>query len=211
MHRATLRLVLLVVGAGPLSGCVSDTMWNGSRLKPLAKSPVYPGGSPVFADQASARLPVPDTVARGQAQTDLPLYAGREHTQGRPLTTTFPFPITRRIMDRGQERFNIYCSPCHGRTGDANGMIVQRGFPQPPSYYLPRLRQAPVGHFFDVITNGYGVMYSFNDKVQPQDRWAITAYIRVLQATRPVGSTATSPTIDANPAAIGRPGAGDAR
>ena len=156
------------------------TMWNGSRLKPLEKSPVYPGGASVFADQTSSRPQVADTVARGQARTDLPLYEGREHAPGRPLVTTFPFPITRQILDRGEERFNIYCSPCHGLTGAGNGMIVQRGFPPPPSYYIPRLRQAPVGHLYDVITNGYGVMYSYNDRVQPEDRWAIVAYIRAL-------------------------------
>jgi hypothetical protein len=193
MLKRLLSLGLLTVGGGLLSGCVSDTMWNTSRLKPLEKSPDYPGGSPVFANQTSARLPVEDTVARGQAHTDLPLYEGREHTPGRPLVTTFPYAITPKTLGRGKERFNIYCSPCHGRTGDANGMIVQRGFSAPPSYFLPRLRQAPVGHFYDVITNGYGVMYSFNDKVQPEDRWAIVAYIRVLQATRPIAAPKTLP------------------
>lgn len=191
MLKRPLYLALPVLGAGLLSGCVSDTMWNGSRLKPLEQSPSYPGGASVFADEASSRPPVADTVARGQAHTDLPFYVGREHAPGRPLVTTFPFPITRQILARGKERFNIYCSPCHGRTGAGNGMIVQRGFPPPPSYYLPRLRQAPVGHFFDVITNGYGIMYSYGDRVQPEDRWAIVAYIRVLQATRPVEGSGT--------------------
>jgi cytochrome c553 len=205
MPERLLCLVLLTMGGGLLSGCVSDTMWNGSRLKPLAQSPSYPGGSPVFANQGSSRPLVPDTVARGQAHTDLPLYEGREQAPGRPLVTTFPFPITRKVLDRGQERFNIYCSPCHGRTGEGNGMIVQRGFPSPPSYYLPRLRQAPVGHFFDVITNGYGVMYSFNDRVKPEDRWAIAAYIRVLQATRPVATVGASPSNAARPRIGGTP------
>lgn len=182
----------LLVSSTLLCGCGNDYMWNGSRLKPLEKSPVYPGGASVFADQMSSRPLVADTVARGQARTDLPLYEGREHAPGRPLVTTFPFPITRQILDRGEERFNIYCSPCHGLTGAGNGMIVQRGFPPPPSYYIPRLRQAPVGHLYDVITNGYGVMYSYNDRVQPEDRWAIVAYIRALQATRPTVLTAAS-------------------
>src|SRR5262250_2365434 len=88
------------------------------------------------------------------------------------------------MLIRGQERFNIYCSPCHSRTGDGNGMIVQRGFPAPPSYHIDRLRQAPVGHFFDVITQGYGIMYSYAQRVEPADRWAIAAYIRVLQKSR---------------------------
>jgi len=93
----------------------------------------------------------------------------------------FPFPITREVLERGQQRFEIYCAVCHGRTGDGNGMIVQRGFPPPPSYHIDRLRQAPVGHFFDVMTHGYGVMYSYAARVEPRDRWAIAAYIRVLQ------------------------------
>ncbi len=180
----------LLAFATLLCGCGDDYMWNGSRLKPLEKSPAYPGGASVFADQTSSRPLVADTVARGQARIDLPLYEGRARTPGRPLVTTFPFPITRQILDRGQQRFNIYCSPCHGLTGAGNGMIVQRGFSPPPSYYIPRLRQAPVGHLYDVITNGYGVMYSYNDRVQPRDRWAIAAYIRALQATRPVTAVA---------------------
>ena len=88
------------------------------------------------------------------------------------------------MLERGQERFDIYCSPCHGRTGEGNGMIVQRGFPAPPSYHIERLRKAPVGHFFDVITQGYGVMYSYAQRVEPEDRWAIAAYIRALQLSQ---------------------------
>jgi mono/diheme cytochrome c family protein len=84
---------------------------------------------------------------------------------------------------RGQERFNIYCAPCHGQTGDGDGMIAQRGYPPPPSYHLERLREAPAGHLFDVITHGYGVMYPYGDRIQPVDRWAIAAYIRVLQVS----------------------------
>jgi mono/diheme cytochrome c family protein len=88
-------------------------------------------------------------------------------------------------LERGQLRFNVYCVPCHSRLGDGQGMIVQRGFPHPPDYAIRRLRKAPVGHFFDVMTNGYGVMYSYASRVPPNDRWAIAAYIRVLQAKRP--------------------------
>ena len=192
IHPPLLAAAALAATSILLCGCGNDYMWNGSRLKPLEKSPVYPGGVPVFADQTSSRPLVADTVPRGQARTDLPLYEGREHSLGRPLVTTFPFPITRHILERGEQRFNIYCSPCHGLTGAGNGMIVQRGFPPPPSYFILRLRQAPVGHLYDVITNGYGVMYSYNDRVQPEDRWAIVAYIRALQATRPVAPIASS-------------------
>jgi cytochrome c553 len=112
---------------------------------------------------------------------DDPLYTGRI---GNRLVTTYPIPITRAVLERGQERFNVYCSPCHSRIGDGTGMIVKRGFPPPPDYAIRRLRDAPVGHFFDVMTNGYGAMYSYASRVQPEDRWAIAAYIRVLQAAR---------------------------
>ncbi len=87
------------------------------------------------------------------------------------------------LLERGQQRFDIYCSPCHSKVGDGHGMIVERGFPQPPSYYIARLRDAPNQHFYDVITHGYGAMYSYADRVAPEDRWAITAYIRALQAS----------------------------
>jgi mono/diheme cytochrome c family protein len=92
-------------------------------------------------------------------------------------------PVTMALIERGQQRFNIYCAPCHSRMGDGHGMIVQRGFPQPPSYYIDRLRQAPVQHFYDVITHGYGAMYPYAERVAPGDRWAIIAYIRALQAS----------------------------
>ena len=100
-----------------------------------------------------------------------------------PFGQPSPPPVTLALLQRGQERFDIYCAPCHGRTGEGDGMVVQRGFPKPPSYYTEKLRQAPIQHFYDVITNGYGVMYSYADRVAPADRWAITAYIRALQAS----------------------------
>jgi mono/diheme cytochrome c family protein len=103
---------------------------------------------------------------------------------GGATMTRFPFPVTKEVLLRGQERFNIYCAPCHGMTGDGDGMIVRRGFSQPPTYHQERLRKAPVGHFFDVITNGYGAMYSYASRVSPEDRWAIIAYIRALQLAR---------------------------
>ncbi len=93
----------------------------------------------------------------------------------------FPFPITRQDLERGRERYNIFCSPCHDYTGSGHGMVVQRGFPPPPSYHIDRLRNAPVGHFFDVMTNGYGTMYSYASRVSVEDRWRIAAYIRALQ------------------------------
>lgn len=156
-----------------LPGCL-DSMWNGSKLKPLEPSPF-------FADGRSSRSLLPDTVARGHLITDSPFDTGGAN--GKPVEN-FPVPVTRALVDRGQQRFNIYCAPCHGRTGKGDGMIVQRGFPQPPSYHTNRLRKAPVGHFFDVITNGYGVMYSYSDRVAIPDRWAVAAYIRVLQRSQ---------------------------
>ncbi|HEX8523954.1 MAG TPA: cytochrome c, partial [Tepidisphaeraceae bacterium] len=107
-----------------------------------------------------------------------------------------PFPLTRNDIERGQQLFTIYCSVCHGALGDGNGMIPQRGFTHPPSFYLPRLRQANPGHFYDVITNGYGAMYSYNDRISPDDRWRITGYVRALQLSNPndTGATETPPT-----------------
>jgi mono/diheme cytochrome c family protein len=105
-------------------------------------------------------------------------------TDAQLKTASIPIAVTREVLDRGRERYNIYCSPCHGQTGDGNGMIVQRGFPQPPSFHLERLRTAADGHYYDVITHGFGTMYSYAARVKPTDRWAITAYIRALQLSR---------------------------
>ncbi len=98
--------------------------------------------------------------------------------------TSFPFPVTKVVLERGKERYDIYCAPCHGRTGTGDGMVVRRGFSQPPTFHQTRLREAPVGHYFDVITNGYGAMYPYAARVSPEDRWAITAYIRALQLSQ---------------------------
>ena len=137
--------------------------------------------SSFFDDGRSARPVVPGTVARDQLRTDEALYTGKLNGVE---VNTFPFPITREILERGRDRYNIYCTPCHDRNGEGQGMIVQRGFPPPPSYHIDRLRQAPVGHFYNVITNGYGTMYSYASRITPQDRWAIAAYIRVLQLSQ---------------------------
>lgn len=131
-----------------------------------------------FADGRSERQPVPGTVARGQLRVDELLFTGRENGVA---ANSFPFPITRADLERGRERYNIYCTPCHDYTGSGRGMIVQRGFPQPPSYHIQRLRDVPVGHFFEVMTNGFGAMYSYAARISPADRWRIAAYIRVLQ------------------------------
>lgn len=153
-----------------LTGCRLD-MHVQPKYKPLEPSSF-------FDDGRSARPVVPGTVARGHLRTDELLYTGK--VNGAPADA-FPFPITRRDLERGRERYNIYCTPCHGYTGSGRGMIVERGFPPPPSYHTDRLRQAPAGHFFDVMTNGYGTMYSYADRVSPEDRWRIAAYVRALQ------------------------------
>jgi hypothetical protein len=164
-------LTTLALAAAAAAGCRRD-MFHQPYSKPLEPSDF-------FQDNHMASRPlVPHTVARGHLDADEPFYTGKVGTN---LVETFPFAITREVLERGRERFDIYCSPCHGRTGTGNGMIVQRGFPPPPSYHIDRLRQAPVGHFFDVITQGYGIMYSYASRVEPADRWAIAAYIRVLQ------------------------------
>jgi hypothetical protein len=152
------------------TACRRD-MFNQPKSNALRESDFFPDGS------VSRPIP-PHTVARGDLQNDEAFYTGMIGTN---LVTTFPFPITREILERGQQRFEINCVPCHGETGEGNGIVIQRGFPVPPSYHIARLRTAPVGHFFDVMTRGYGVMFSQVERVTPEDRWAIAAYICALQ------------------------------
>lgn len=167
------RLVCLGAVAMLLFGCRLD-MHLQPKYLPYAKTDF-------FADGRSERQPVPGTVARGQLRTDELFYTGRENGV---VVDKFPFAITRADLERGRERYNVYCTPCHDYTGSGRGMIVQRGFPQPPSYHIQRLREAPVGHFFEVMTNGFGAMYSYAARIEPADRWRIAAYIRVLQLSQ---------------------------
>ncbi len=133
-----------------------------------------------FFDDGRSSRPIPaGTVARGQLEDDVAFYTGKG-PDGK-FIDTFPFPVTKEVLTRGQQRFNIYCSPCHDRMGNGLGMVVRRGFRRPPSYHIDRLRQAPVGYFFDVITNGFGAMPDYAAQIQPADRWAIVAYERALQ------------------------------
>jgi mono/diheme cytochrome c family protein len=138
--------------------------------------------SSFFPDHRSARpLPI-GVVARGFLDEDEHLYAGRVDGQ---LAKTFPFEITAEILSRGQERYAIFCTPCHDYTGSGRGMAVRRGFRSlPPSFHIDRLREAPDGHFFDVISNGFGAMNDYAAQIKPRDRWAIVAYIRVLQLSQ---------------------------
>ncbi len=166
------KILLFAVPAllGALTACRQD-MQDQPRYKPFARSEF-------FADHRSERPQVEGTIARGHLRIDEARYEGKV---GGDDISEFPIPIAKADIERGQERFNIYCSPCHGRLGDGNGMIVMRGFRQPPSYYSDRLVKSPVGHFFDVITNGYGAMPSYASRVTPDDRWRVIAYIRALQ------------------------------
>ncbi len=164
------RLALLLLFVVVLTACRHD-MFDRFPKRPL-------GQSPHFADDNSSRPQADDTVPRDHPFTDELLENG---TVAGVEANVAPFPIDINTIRRGQERFNIYCSPCHGVLADGNGMVVLRGFPQPPSFHSPRLRTAPIGHFVHVMTNGMGVMYSYRDRVDPRDRWAIAGYIRALQ------------------------------
>jgi mono/diheme cytochrome c family protein len=157
-----------------LGGCRQD-MHDQPRYRTLAPSRFFPDG-------ASARPLVDGTVARGHLDDDVEFYSGK--TAAGTLLEVFPMRITADVLRRGQERFNIYCSPCHDRTGAGLGMVVRRGFKQPPSLHLERLREAPPGHFFDVMTTGFGAMPDYRSQVAAADRWAIAAYIRVLQRSQ---------------------------
>jgi len=156
-----------------MAGCRQD-MHDAPSYDPLQ-------ATTFFANGAASRMLVANTVPRGLLREDTHLNEGKVDGQ---LATTFPMPVTAEVMARGQERFNVFCSPCHGRTGSGNGMVVQRGFRAPPSYHEDRLRNAPVGYFFDVMTNGFGAMQDYASQVPVADRWAIAAYIRALQLSQ---------------------------
>src|SRR5512141_2966760 len=140
----------------------------------------------MFTDGQSARPLVEDTVARGHLDDDEQFYSGKVNGQ---LADTFPYAVTAEMVDRGQERFDVFCSPCHDRAGTGRGMVVRRGYRQPPSFHDQRLKDAPVGHFFDVMTNGFGAMPDYRGQISAADRWAIIAYIRALQRTTGGGGT----------------------
>jgi mono/diheme cytochrome c family protein len=167
------NLLALTAAALLLAGCRQD-MHDAPRYEPLE-------GSAFFADGRSSRVLLANTVARGQLREDDHLYTGKVDGQ---LANEFPTPVTAETMARGRERFDVFCSPCHGRTGEGNGMIVQRGFRQPPSFHEDRLVNAPVGYYFDVMTNGFGAMQDYAAQVPVADRWAIAAYLRALQLSR---------------------------
>jgi mono/diheme cytochrome c family protein len=156
-----------------LAGCRND-MHDQPRMKTYAMSDFY-------ADLRSERAPVEGTVARGELREDTYFYTGKI---GADPGDYMPFPVTKEVLDRGRERFNIYCAPCHSRIGDGQGMVVKRGYKQPPTYHQDRLRKAPLGYFFDVMTNGFGAMPDYSAQIPPRDRWCIVAYIRALQLSQ---------------------------
>jgi mono/diheme cytochrome c family protein len=199
-----LRQILVAVpmaAIAMLCGCRID-MHVQPRENPLSRNDFY-------ADQRSERPPVEGTVARGDLREDTYFYTGKI---GNNPGDYLPFPLTKEVLQRGRERYNIYCAPCHSQVGDGNGFVPSRGFARkPPSYHIPRLQKAPLGYFYDVITNGFGIMPDYASQVPPRDRWDIVAYIRALQlsqnATRadvPAGQTVPSEP----PKFRGQPGSG---
>ncbi len=167
-------LVAAVLALSTTSCGVRKAMYDQPKLRTLAESEFFEDGS-------SARALVENTIAQGFLYEDAHLYDGK--VDGKPAET-FPFAVTKEVLKRGQSRFNVYCTPCHGVVGAGDGMIVQRGFKVPPSYHIDRLRQAPPGYFFEVVTRGFGTMNSYAAQVKAEDRWAIIAYIRALQLSQ---------------------------
>ena len=169
----SIRRLAFLLAFGFLLGCRQD-MFNQPKYKPLQSSAFFADG------RASRPLPE-DTVPFGNSRSDELFRTGKV---GGVPADRFPFPVTAAVVDRGQQRYEIFCAMCHGAAGDGDGMIVRRGFQRPPSFHTDRLRQAPAGHFFDVISNGTGVMYDYKSRIAIEDRWAIAAYIRVLQLSQ---------------------------
>jgi mono/diheme cytochrome c family protein len=167
--RATFATLAVLTGL-TVAGCRQD-MHDAPRIEPFEANAFFP-------DQRGSRVPPQGTVARGWLRDDEALYTGKIDGQ---LVDTIPFAISHDDLKRGQQRFNIYCSPCHGRVGDGQGMVVQRGLRQAASYHTDRLRQERIGYFFDVATNGFGAMQGYAEQVPVRDRWLIAAYVRVLQ------------------------------
>jgi mono/diheme cytochrome c family protein len=207
-----LAIFLLLMGLFVTTGCRRD-MQDQPKMKPFR-------GTTFFGDGLSSRQPIEGTVARGFLRSDTAFFTGKK-TGGPPAVSpspgtqpiagaqtnaypddvdTFPFPVTKEIVLRGRERYDVFCSVCHGLTGNGDGMIVRRGFRRAASFNDDRLRQAPVGHFFDAITNGWGAMPSYSAQIPVQDRWAIIAYIRALQASQQNTATpSASPAPSASP------------
>jgi len=174
MRSKTSFAVMLLFASATLifSGCdytLRQDMANQPRQNPLSPSDF-------FQDGRSARQPVENTVIHGATEMDA-MFIPKD-------SNAFPLPVTQELLERGQERYAIFCSPCHGLQGDGQGMVAMRGMKHPPSYHDDRLRKSPNGYFFDVITNGFGGMLGYSAQIPPRDRWAIVAYVRALQLSR---------------------------
>lgn len=200
MNTKLLLLAPLALGAlGTLTGCTRDgkfqpvDMWNGSRLRPYE-------GFHFFPNNSEAQVPPSGTVARGANRTNEPLYYGTQNgtlVTYNPLVQSVATPQEKlSILQRGQERYQIYCQPCHGLGGYGDGLIVKRGMSAPPSYHEARLLDSADGHLYDVIANGYGSMYSYGSRVPTKDRWAIVAYIRALQLSQSAPASSVPPGVD---------------
>ena len=172
--RTDLKLAAALLPLLAASACRQD-MHDQPKYIPLRPSDF-------FADHRSERPLIGGTVARGHLDDDVAFYTGKG-ADGKPVDT-FPFPVTKDVILRGQGRFNIYCAPCHDRVGNGDGMIVRRGYRRPPSYHIDRLRSVPNGYIYDVITNGFGAMPDYAAQIEPADRWAIVAYVRALQLSQ---------------------------
>jgi hypothetical protein len=190
------RAALLGLALGGLAGC--------GRRMDMYDQPKYKGlrSSTFFQDGRSARTLPEGTVARGYLRQDRHYYYGR--TDDTTFARSFPLPVTRATLERGRDRFNIYCTPCHDYLGTGRGMVVRRGFKQPPTYHQDRLREAPVGYLYDVITNGFATMSGYAAQVPVEDRWAIVAYIRTLQVSQNVKFADLSPSERAQVEAAGQ-------
>jgi mono/diheme cytochrome c family protein len=164
------KLLLVALAVAASAACRQD-MHDQPKYKPFRQSDF-------FADQRSARPLVAGTVARGSLREDAVYFTGKV---GSDFVAEIPVKVTPAFLARGQEQYQVFCTPCHGRTGRGDGMIVQRGFKAPSSYHVDRLRAMPIGYFYDVMTNGFGAMADYSAQVPPADRWAIAAYIRTLQ------------------------------
>jgi mono/diheme cytochrome c family protein len=167
---------LLIIGAAfALTGCHTD-MWKQAKVNPYQESPVFPNAQ-------SARHKVAGTVARGYRKETTPYYTGYENGK---LIKGIPVPVDITLLKHGKEKFHIYCTPCHGELGDGKGIVSERGLDlkKPPTYHTDRLRSIAAGHYFDVMTNGFGLMIGFKDKLNEKDRWAVAAYIRALQLSQ---------------------------
>jgi hypothetical protein len=165
-------MAALAFSAIALSGCdmaLRQDMADQPKNRPLSQSDF-------FADGRSARPLIENTVARGAVDSDV-YNVSKDYTG-------FPLPVDEKLLVRGEDRYKVFCTPCHGLQGDGVGMAATRGMKHPPSYHIDRLRQAPNGYFYDVITNGFGSMYSYSERISPRDRWAIIAYVRALQLSR---------------------------